>query len=58
MRRRESFFARKENRKEKTFFETDYLMGVYDAQRMGAIRFKESMDGVFLNDNQSDKRGY
>ena len=33
-------------------------MGVYDAQRMGAIRFKESMDGVFLNDNQSDKRGY
>jgi serine/threonine-protein kinase HipA len=41
MERREAAFARKEKRKSKTLFETDYLLGVYDGHRMGAIRFKE-----------------
>lgn len=29
MRRREAAFARKENRKENTLFETDYLLGMF-----------------------------
>lgn len=52
MKRREAILARKEGRKEKTLFETDFLLGVFDIHRMGAIRFKESEDGPFLNDNK------
>jgi len=52
MKRREAILARKEGRKEKTLLETDYLLGVFDGHRMGAIRFKESEDGTFLNDNK------
>jgi serine/threonine-protein kinase HipA len=52
MKRREAVLARKEGRKEKTLFETDYLLGVFDGHRMGAVRFKESVDGPFLNDNK------
>jgi serine/threonine-protein kinase HipA len=51
MRRREAALARIEKRPVKTLFETDYLLGVYDKHRMGAIRFKNSIDGNFLNDN-------
>src|SRR5258708_2591739 len=36
MDRREAILARKENRKIKPLFEEDYLLGVYDAHRMGA----------------------
>jgi len=32
---------------------SDYLLGVFDEQRMGALRFKESASGTFLNDNRS-----
>jgi serine/threonine-protein kinase HipA len=52
MERREAAFARKEKRKSKTLFETDYLLGVYDGHRMGAIRSKEGEEGSFLNDNK------
>ncbi len=52
MNRREATIARQEKRKSKTLFETDYLLGVYDGHRMGALRFKESEDGPFLNDNR------
>jgi len=52
MRRRESALARKEKRKEEKLFETDYLLGVYDEYRMGALRFKEDENGTFLNDNK------
>ncbi len=51
MRRRESALAKRENRSERTLRETDYLLGVFDGHRMGAIRFKEKLDGPFLNDN-------
>jgi len=51
MRRREAALARKEGRPEETLFETDYLLGVYDKHRMGAIRFKNKPDGPFINDN-------
>ncbi|PWV46134.1 type II toxin-antitoxin system HipA family toxin [Chitinophaga sp. S165] len=40
MKRREAIVARKENRKQTTLFESDYLLGVYDEHRIGASRFK------------------
>jgi len=52
MKRRESALARREKRNEKTLRETDYLLGVFDGHRMGALRFKENIDGLFLNDNK------
>lgn len=52
MRRREAAYARLEMRTEKTLFESDYLLGVFDEHRMGALRFKENSDGPFLNDNR------
>src|SRR5690606_9965432 len=52
MRRREAALARLENRPEQHLFETDYLLGVYDAHRMGALRFKLDKEGAFLNDNK------
>lgn len=51
MRRREAAMARIEGREEQKLFETDYLLGVYDGHRMGALRFKIE-DGPFLNDNR------
>lgn len=52
MRRREAVMARLEKRSEKTFFESDYLLGVFDEYRMGGLRFKAIIDGPFLNDNR------
>jgi len=51
MKKREASMARLEKRKTRTLSETDYLLGVYDKHRMGAIRFKENINGEFLNDN-------
>lgn len=53
MRRREAALARNEDREERKLFETDYLLGVYDGHRMGALRFKLEEDGPFLNDNKN-----
>jgi serine/threonine-protein kinase HipA len=52
MRKREAALARKEQRKENMLFETDYLLGVYDEHRMGALRFKLEENTPFLNDNR------
>lgn len=52
MRRREAAFAKIQGRIENNLFETDYLLGVYDEHRMGALRFKLNEDGPFLNDNK------
>jgi len=52
MQRREDVIAKQENRKPKKLWESDYLLGVYDGHRMGALRFKESENGPFLNDNK------
>lgn len=51
MDRREALMARTEGRKPKSLFETDYLLGVFDGHRMGALRFKETGDSQFLNNN-------
>lgn len=51
MDRREAQLARKEERKERKLLESDYLLGVYDKHRMGALRFRTDTQGVFLDDN-------
>lgn len=53
MRRREAALARQEARTEHPLFESDYLLGVFDAHRLGGLRFKTHPDGPFLNDNRT-----
>ncbi len=53
MKRREAVMARKEDRKEQPLFESDFLLGVYDQHRMGALRFKLNEEGNFVNDNKA-----
>ncbi|MBN8720434.1 MAG: type II toxin-antitoxin system HipA family toxin [Sediminibacterium magnilacihabitans] len=52
MQRREAVLARVEQRAAKKLLESDFLLGVYDGHRMGALRFKSDEDGPFLNDNK------
>jgi serine/threonine-protein kinase HipA len=52
MKRREAALARSEKRPEVTLRESDYLLGVFDGHRMGALRFKEDINGPFLNNNE------
>jgi len=52
MKRREAQIAKTNNEKPKILYDTDYLLGVYDESRMGALRFKLDKDGPFLDDNQ------
>jgi serine/threonine-protein kinase HipA len=52
MRRREACYARREQRSEERLTEFDYLLGVYDGQRMGAIRFQEGERTCFLNSDE------
>lgn len=54
MKRREALLAKKENRKPKKLQESDYLLGVYDKTRMGALRFKLEKDGPFISDDQDE----
>lgn len=51
MDRREALMAKKEGRNISPLYEEDYLLGVHDYHRMGALRFKRSPDGPFLDDN-------
>lgn len=51
MKRREAALARAEGRPEKSLRESDYLLGVFDGNRMGALRFREDPEGPFLNNN-------
>ena len=54
MRRREAALARQEQRTPSNLYETDYLLGVYDGNRMGGIRFKLDQEGSFLNNNKEN----
>ena len=49
MRRRESILANRENRKPRQLLETDYLLGVHDEARMGALRFSLQPEGPFMS---------
>jgi len=53
MKRREAVLSVQEDRKERTLYETDFLIGVHDNHRMGALRFKLEKEGDFLDDNAS-----
>ncbi len=52
MQRREAQQARAEQRDVRPLLESDYLLGVYDGHRMGALRFRLSDDGPFLDDQE------
>ena len=51
MQRKESYQAELEDRPVRKFRDSDFLLGVSDLTRMGALRFKETLDGPFLDDN-------
>ncbi len=52
MRRREAHEAQEEKRQARTLLESDYLLGVFDAHRQGALRFKLDLDACFLDTKQ------
>lgn len=51
MKRRERILAEKEGRKPRTLTQSDYLLGVYDETRMGALRFALEEGGAFVSDD-------
>ncbi|WP_253820551.1 HipA N-terminal domain-containing protein [Vibrio pectenicida] len=53
MQRREAVIARTEGRRANALYETNYLLGVHDSFRMGALRFCTAHDGNFLDDNDN-----
>ena len=54
MQRRAAQDARAKEEKAPKLYEIDYLLGVFDDTRMGALRFKADLDGPFLdNDTHS-----
>lgn len=53
MDRREAQAAREEGRARQALKESDYLLGVYDKHRMGALRFRTDAEGPFLDDNEA-----
>jgi len=52
MKRRAAQDARAKGEKAKTLYEIDYLLGVYDQSRMGALRFKTDLNGPFLDNDE------
>jgi serine/threonine-protein kinase HipA len=52
MDRRENILAKQQNRARQFLSESDYLLGVYDQQRMGGLRFKTDINGCFLNNDE------
>lgn len=51
--RREQILAQEENRPVKRLSSFDFLVGIDDFSRMGAFRFKEMLDGEFINTTNS-----
>jgi serine/threonine-protein kinase HipA len=52
MQRREAILAKLDNRQARTLMGSDYLLGVYDENRVGGLRFKEEAKGPFLNQDE------
>jgi serine/threonine-protein kinase HipA len=52
MQRREAVLAKKEGRMVKKLLESDFLLGVFDGHRMGALRFRTGEKSPFLNNNK------
>ena len=53
MKRREAILAGEEKRKPRILTESDYLLGVYDESRIGALRFSTEKNGPFLAADKS-----
>ena len=53
MKRRAALLAKEKGIAASTLYDIDFLLGVFDESRMGALRFKLSPDGVFLDDNNN-----
>jgi serine/threonine-protein kinase HipA len=53
MKRRAAQLAKEIGRPAQVLYDIDFLLGVYDVTRMGALRFKLDKDGPFLDDNHS-----
>ena len=53
MKRRVAQQARAEEKPTPTLYDIDFLLGVYDPSRMGALRFKSDPDGPFLDNNDT-----
>ncbi|TQO37593.1 serine/threonine-protein kinase HipA [Arenibacter algicola] len=54
MKRRAAQLAKEKGQKAPTLYVIDYLLGVYDESRMGALRFKIERDGPFLDNNEEN----
>lgn len=52
MKRRAAQESKTSQNKAPNLYEIDFLLGVYDASRMGALRFKKDPDGDFLDNNK------
>ncbi len=50
--RRESIRSKDEQQARLTLMESDFLLGVNDTTRMGAIRLKTNIEGAFLDDDK------
>jgi len=53
MRRRAIQEAKAKSQKAQKLYEIDYLLGVYDESRMGALRFKIDPNGSFLDNSET-----
>ena len=53
LKRKEAILAEKENRIERVLNDYDFLTGINDETRMGALRFKRTEDGSFISANDS-----
>jgi serine/threonine-protein kinase HipA len=53
IKRRETIYAIEHNIPPRSLTEADYLLGVYDETRMGALRFTTEEDGQFLSSDTS-----
>lgn len=51
MKKRAAQKAKEEKRAVPVLYDIDFLLGVYDANRMGALRFKLDPEGPFLDDD-------
>lgn len=53
MKRRETQQAKEKKEKPRTLYDIDYLLGVFDESRMGALRFKTDPNEDFLDNNKT-----
>ena len=51
--RREQILAKEEKRPVRRLSSFDYLVGIEDYSRMGGLRFKESLDGEYINESKA-----